>query len=65
MYKMKEKIVLKEFEVKYYLIGPDKLRRNKQKKKVIAWKPSAELKPLSALGVLGRRFESCRPDQLL
>ena len=31
MYKMKEKIVLKEFAVKYYLIGPDKLLRNKQK----------------------------------
>ena len=31
MYKMKEKIVLNEFAVKYYLIGTDKLHRNKQK----------------------------------
>ena len=30
MYKMKEKIVLKEFAFKYFLFYPDKLRRNKK-----------------------------------
>ncbi len=32
------------------------------KKIVIAEKPSAVLGLFSALGALGRRFESCRPD---
>ncbi len=31
---------------------------------VIDWKLSATLELLSALGSLGRRFESCRLDQL-
>ena len=34
------------------------------KKLVIALEPSAALELLSALGALGRRFESCRPDSL-
>ena len=50
-----------QIAVKYIMVCPDKSWRSKQKF-VISWKPSALLWLLSALGALGRRFESCHLD---
>ena len=46
------------------LIFLGRTTQNYSKKIVIAFKPSAALELLSALGGIGRRLESCRPEQL-